>query len=84
MGVRPQSLRCNALSDSNSTAFLKYSRASVPLRETLSSTSLPIKIYNHQSTAERSVAYLNPHARAAARVPFPKLSHFRKNFWHSV
>jgi len=27
---------------------------------------------------------LNTHARAAARVPFPLLSHFRKNFWQSV
>ena len=27
---------------------------------------------------------LNSHARAAARVPFPQLSHFRKNFWQSV
>jgi len=27
---------------------------------------------------------LNSHARAAARVFFPPLSHFRKNFWQSV
>ncbi len=27
---------------------------------------------------------LNSHARAAARVPYPKRSHFRKNFWQSV
>jgi len=33
---------------------------------------------------QKRLRNLNSHTRAAARVPFPQLSHFRKNFWQSV